>query len=289
MTANLEPRLALAGRLVRRAADMALTAYQAHGISVANKAPGDLVTDADLAIERVIREAIGEAFPEDGLIGEEFGAEASTARFAWLIDPIDGTVNFVRRLGYFCISIALLENGRTTAAWILDPLHQELFHAGPDGVARLNGQPIRCSENSLLTETVMGLGFSTRHDKALYASVIDSLTQAGAEHRRLGAGALSLAHVAAGRLEAYGEPHMNPWDAVGGLYIAECAGAITIDYFAMGGLDTGAPVFAATPFVGDELLAILPDPFSGIPLHREMRPEAPETLQEPQSKVETIQ
>jgi myo-inositol-1(or 4)-monophosphatase len=85
----------------------------------------------------------------------------------------------------------------------------------------------------------------------------------------LGAGALCLAHVAAGRLDAYVEPHMNPWDAVGGLYIAACAGAVTLDYLAAGGLRNGAPVFAASPSIATELLGLLPEPFSGTPLHRE--------------------
>lgn len=292
MTAEIDERLALAERLLSAATAMALDAYRDPLLRVASKAPGDPVSDADLAIESMIRGALAQAFPADGIIGEEFGAAGLAARFAWLIDPIDGTVNFVRRLGYFCISIALVENGRTIAAWVLDPLNEELFHAGPDGIAVLNGRPIRCSGNASLAEAVIGLGFSTRHDKVLYSSVVERLTRSGAEHRRLGSGALSLAHVAAGRLEAYGEPHMNPWDAVGGLYIAECAGAITIDYLAMDGLLLGAPVFAAAPSLGDQLLAILPEPFSGTPLHREMRSGVPEHLRDdrnPQPNLETIQ
>jgi myo-inositol-1(or 4)-monophosphatase len=216
-----------------------------------------------------MRERIGAAFPDDGIIGEEFGGATLAAGHTWLIDPIDGTVNFARKLGYFCISLALLKDGVPVAAMVLDPLRDELFHAGTDGIARLNGTPIRVAAEADFAEAVVGLGFSLRHNASLNGRVVDGLTQAGAEHRRLGAGALCLAHVAAGRLNAYVEPHMNPWDAVGGLYLAACAGAVTGDYIGLGGLESGAPVYAASPQISERLLAVLPAPFSGTPLHRQ--------------------
>jgi len=223
------------------------------------------VTEADFAIERMVRSSIGSAFPDDLFIGEEFGGESSATGFTWLIDPVDGTVNFARGIGYFCVSLALLEAGRPVAAWILDPAQDELFWAGPDGRAYLGTRPIRCASQNALGETVIALGFSGRHDQNLASTVVGGLLSAGAEFRRLGAGALCLAHVAAGRLDAYLEPHMSPWDAIGGLYVAACAGATTQDYFAAGGLAHGAPVFAAAPVIAERLLDLLPAPFSGTP------------------------
>ena len=266
---SIARRTAVAEALVAAAGETARRAYADDGLEITSKGPGDLVSETDFAVEHMMRDAIGGEFPEDGIIGEEFGGAHLAAGFTWLIDPIDGTVNFARRLGYFCISLALLENGQPIAAWVLDPLRNELFHAGPDRIARLNGKPVRCSQEADFGEAVIGLGFSPRHDPALNGGIVDRLTKAGAEHRRLGAGALCLAHVSAGRLNAYVEPHMNPWDAVGGLYLAACSGAVTGDYIAAGGLTSGAPVYAAAPPISSQLLAVLPALISGTPLHRQ--------------------
>jgi myo-inositol-1(or 4)-monophosphatase len=262
-------RLETGLRLVQEAGLLAAAAFANANLAIESKGPGDLVSEADFAIERLAQSMIGGSFPEDGFVGEEFGGEASVRGYTWLVDPIDGTVNFARKLGYYCVSLALLEDGEPIAAWVLDPERGELFHAGPDRVAMLNGSSICCSTVTNFRDSVIGLGFSPRHERALPGSVIDGLAQAGAEHRRLGAGALCLAHVAAGRLDAYVEPHMNPWDAVGGLYLAACAGADTGDYLGSGGMTTGAPVLAIAPGISEQLLAALPAPLSGTPLHRQ--------------------
>jgi myo-inositol-1(or 4)-monophosphatase len=269
MSHMLQARVAVGRAIVEEAGRSALVYFNATELSIESKGPGDLVTEADFAIERAARAAITSEFPDDQFIGEEFGGEASPDGFTWLIDPVDGTVNFARHLGYFCVSLALLEAGEPVAAWVFDPALDELFWAGPDGQAYLADRPIYCAAQPDFSETVIGLGFSPRHDKSIAAIVTGSILAAGGEFRRLGAGALCLAHVAAGRLDAYAEPHMNPWDAVGGLYIARCAGAVTLDYLAAGGLEHGAPAFAAAPPIAAKLLGLLPAPFSGTPLHRE--------------------
>ncbi len=262
-------RLALGQHLAHEAGRLALAAFRNPALRVDSKGPGDVVSEADLAIEKMVRAAVLDAYPEDGVIGEEFGGAASADGFTWLIDPVDGTVNFARKLSYFCISIALLKDGGPIAAWVLDPVLDELFSADAEGNAFLNGAPMRCASPSDFAEAVVGLGFSPRHQNDLGGIIVARLFEAGAENRRLGAGALSLAHVAAGRLDAYVEPHMNAWDAVGGLYIASCAGAVIIDYVSMDGLRHGAPAYAAAPVISDQLLGLLPAPFSGSPLLRQ--------------------
>ncbi|WP_375451407.1 inositol monophosphatase family protein [uncultured Devosia sp.] len=266
---SVDRRLLLAETIMTGAGAIARLAFDNAALEVISKGPGDVVSETDFAIERMAREAIGAEFPDDGFIGEELGGGLLTTGYTWLIDPVDGTVNFTRKLGYFCVALALLENGRPIAAWTLDPLLNELFHAGPDHIARLNGMPIRCASQSDFGEAVIGLGFSIRHDAALNGAIADGLIRSGAEYRRLGAGALCLAHVAAGRLDAYFEPHMNPWDAMGGLYLAACAGAVTADYIGAGGLEHGAVVYAAAPAISSQLLAAVPGLLSGTPLHRE--------------------
>ncbi len=267
MSLALDQRMDFAQQAVRQAAGTALARFRAPDLVIRSKGPNDLVTAADFEIEDALRGAIGASFPHDRICGEELGGAASSSGFAWLIDPIDGTVNFAHGIGYFCVSVALLLDGSPVAAWIVDPLRNELFWADPTGRAFLGDAPIRCAASSKLNDAIVGLGFSHRHDDGIAAAIIDSLTTASADYRRLGAGALCLAHVAAGRLDAYIEPHMNPWDAVGGLYVAACAGATVLDYSGNGGLTHGAAVFAAAPGIAFELLALLPAPFSSAPLH----------------------
>lgn len=207
---SLPARIALAHEIVAAAGVMIRAALATPDLAVSSKGPGDVVTETDFAVERLLRQRIGAAFPDDAVIGEELGGAPAISGCTWLIDPVDGTVNFSRRLNYFCVSLALLSDGEPVGAWILDPQAGELFSAGPDGIARLNGSPVTAAPVSELSDTVAGLGFSIRHRQTLQAEIVGALTAAGAEHRRLGAGALCLAHVAAGRLDAYIEPHMNP-------------------------------------------------------------------------------
>lgn len=278
MMAQLEARVTLARQLVSKAGRLAKAAFGRPGLQVENKGPGDVVSAADFAIERMVRETLAISFPADHVIGEEYGGTAAERGYTWLVDPIDGTVNFARGLAYFCISLALVADLRPVAAWILDPVLDELFWAGPAGVAYLGERPIVCRKQEDFNEAVIGLGFSPRHDRALTGLIVGRLFEAGAENRRLGAGALSLAHVAAGRLDAYCEPHMNPWDAVGGLYIARCASAITGDYPSGGGLARGGPVFAASPAIADRLLALLPPPFPSTLIGQQHSPPGAPTV-----------
>lgn len=258
---RLHHRMRTGAEIMQVAGRLALSAFHASGVEWQQKGPGDLVTQADLDIEAMIRARIAQDFPNDAVVGEEGGGAVSPQGHTWLIDPIDGTVNFARKISYFCISLALLRAGQPVAAWIYDPVLDEMFHADADRKATLNGRLIGVSTVSELQNAVIGLGFSRRHHRDLAAKVIGALSEIGAEHRRFGAGALCLAHVAAGRLEAYAEPHMNNWDAVGGLYIASCAGATTLDYIGLGGLTHGAVSFAAAPPIASQLLAALPPPF----------------------------
>lgn len=269
MSRDLSRRIETGHGVVEEAGRRALGFFRSAALDIASKGVGDVVTEADLAIERMARHAITTSFLDDAFVGEEFGGKASATGFTWLIDPVDGTVNFARGIGYFCVSLALLKDGRPCAAWILDPVAGELFHADPAGNAFLGDRRLHASCEHRLAESVIGLGFSTRHPPVLFGAIPARLHAAGAEFRRLGAGALCLAHVAAGRLDAYVEPHMNPWDAVGGLYLAACAGATCLDYVGRDGLRRGGAVFAAGPHIAGPLLDLLPEPFSGTPPHLE--------------------
>ncbi|MBU2532000.1 MAG: inositol monophosphatase [Alphaproteobacteria bacterium] len=267
---RLAARLRLGEALIAEAGATALAAFTDPALAVTAKGEGDLVTEIDFAIEKRLRAAIVATFPEDKVFGEEGGGEiAGVDGFTWLIDPIDGTINFARGIGYFCVSLALFAKGRTIAAWIVDPVRNEVFWADPEGRAYLGAERLRLHGEALVGTSLIGLGFSRRHAADRTVAIIAALDRGGAEFRRLGAGALCLAHVAAGRLDAYLEPHMNPWDALGGLYIAHCAGAAMLPYAENGDIAAGGVVFAAAPGLAAALLTLLPDPFSGTPPHLE--------------------
>ncbi|NBC95368.1 MAG: inositol monophosphatase [Deinococcus-Thermus bacterium] len=257
---GLAERIVLGDRLAVLARDAIADAFRTGGARPRIKAADDLVTDTDLRVEERLRRAIGEAFPDDGVLGEEGGGTMpSDGAFGWLIDPVDGTVNFARRLGYVCTSIALVRGAEVFAAWIGDPISGEVFHAGPDAPMQVRPDP---GPPVLLpgARRVVGIGLSGRHDPALAAALVAALTAEGIEFRRLGAGALCLAHVAAGRLDGYIEPHMNLWDGAGGLHLARAGGAVTLPYPLTG---DGGVVFAVAPDLAPRLLDRLPSPFSG--------------------------
>ncbi|MCS6758615.1 MAG: inositol monophosphatase, partial [Candidatus Devosia euplotis] len=132
MTNPTSRRLELAHKLMQQAGALALAAFNGPSLDVQSKGPGDVVTETDFAIERLAHEAVAAAFPEDGFIGEEFGGGSLETGLTWVIDPIDGAVNFTRTLPYFCVALALLKDGAPIVAWTLDPLRDELFSVGPD-------------------------------------------------------------------------------------------------------------------------------------------------------------
>lgn len=258
---GLVSRLEAGAELARKASAACEAAFRSADFDIQDKGVGDVVTDVDLANERMIRARIAADFPGDAILGEEMGGGVPETGFCWLIDPVDGTVNFARRMPYFCVSLCLVENGQPIAAWIADPVAGECFHAGPDRRVCCNDRPVSQAGNSTHGRPVIGLGFSDRHDPTLPAQVVGALEENGLETRRLGAGALCLAHVAAGRLDAYAEPHMQPWDAVAGLYLSTCAGFVVQPYWQVGSLNGGGPVLAAAPAVAGRLAALLPPPF----------------------------
>lgn len=259
---GLAERIALGDRLAALARDEIADAFRTGVSRPHTKAVDDLVTDTDLRVEEMLRRAIAEAFPEDGVLGEEGGGMIPPAGgFGWLIDPIDGTVNFARRLGYVCTSIALVRGPDIVAAWVGDPISGDVFHAGPAGPLHVRpdrGAPVLPPG----ARRVVGIGLSGRHDPELAAVLVAALTAEDIEIRRLGAGALCLAHVAAGRLDGYIEPHMNLWDGAGGLHLARAGGAVTLPYPLTG---DGGVVFAVAPDLAPRLLDRLPSPFSGPP------------------------
>ncbi|SCM75922.1 Inositol monophosphatase family protein [uncultured Pleomorphomonas sp.] len=250
-------RLDLARTLINEAGRLALSHFadRAHlGIDV--KLNGqDVVSVADRGVEALIRTGIAAAFPGDGFLGEESGLADGHSGWRWIVDPIDGTSCFVHGLTSWCVSIALSDaEGQTRFGLILAPVTGELYEAVAEEGARLNGKPIQVDRQTSLETGLVGLGASHRVAAADVASVLEALLTKGGMFVRSGSGALSIAEVAAGRLAAYYEPHINAWDCLAGLLIVREAGGFTADFPGEGrSLLAGGPVLAAAPQIAGPL------------------------------------
>jgi myo-inositol-1(or 4)-monophosphatase len=221
-----DPRLAFAADLAREAGLLAQRLRdRPGGLDVTRKGPQDFVTTADLAVERLVQDRIAEAFPRDGLLGEECGLRAAMPGAGlWIVDPIDGTTNFLRGLADWGVSIALAGADGLSHGAIFLPDLDLMASAGPGQPALLNGRPTRVSGRAEPDQTVVALGTSDREPLAEHLSRIGRLRQAGCDYRRAGAATVGLMSVIAGRIEAYHEQSLNIWDAAAGLVLVRAAG-----------------------------------------------------------------
>ncbi|USD61244.1 inositol monophosphatase [Vibrio sp. SCSIO 43140] len=179
----------------------------------------DFVSDADRETERYIRNQIESTYPEDGFLGEESGATAESCAGVWVVDPIDGTTNFLRKQSAWCVSIAYVVNGEPVIGVIYDPSLDELFHALKGEGAYLNDRLIEVYQGSEAFVGLVNLGYSPKMSLENYLNTMQRLLNHGIEHRRHGSAALGLAHVAAGRFDGYREDFINAWDIMAGVVI----------------------------------------------------------------------
>ena len=244
-------RLEFSRRLARDAGRLAHSAFGQSATSM--KGRHDVVTAMDREVERFIRRAIAERYPNDAIIGEEEGGGGGER--LWLIDPIDGTANYARGIPHYCVSIGYLERGVPTVAALHDPSHDWLYSAARGEGAWRDGQRLSVSHCADLGAATVECGWSTRRSAADYLALLSRVMGAGCAIRRVGSGALGLADVAAGRSEAYCELHINAWDCAAGILLVTEAGGHTNDFFAGDGLAAGNPVIATN----DALCAKLAD------------------------------
>ena len=253
---NLDARIDCAVALAREAGTLALRYfrreldYQAQSKGVAQ----DWVSIADRDVEALCRTRLAGAFPGDAMLGEETGGDIGEC--TWVVDPIDGTLNFVHGVRYWCVSIAFLHHGVRSIGVIYDPTADELFVAVAGCGAGVNGQAVRVSSCASLDRALLVHGYVRRQDLDAHLRLRRMLLESGAEVKDHGAGALMLAHVAAGRFDAYLEAHMHPWDASAGLLMVEEAGGCALSYPSERGLRAGGAVLASTPALFDRLAAM---------------------------------
>ena len=216
----------------------------------------DLVTQFDRQVEAMIVDRVLASRPGDAIVGEEGAAVGGTSGFEWFVDPIDGTTNYVYDLPTWSTSVAVARDGEMVAGAVYVPATDELFAAHLGGGASLNGRPIRCSSRDDLSLALVATGFAYRAElRTLQATRVAAMIGSIRDIRRLGSAAIDLCHVAGGRVDAYFEEHLNPWDAAAGELIAREAGCRTSDF--AGGAATASNLVAAAPGVHGALLELL--------------------------------
>ena len=229
-------RYAFAQALARHAGALANDYFRARErLTVELKGPQDFVSHADRDVEALLRREIAEAFPDDAFLGEETAASFTGALDrCWVVDPIDGTHNFLRGVPYWNVAIAYVEAARPTIGIVYDPVHDELYRArAGDGAWCQRGEESRrlhVAGTSTLPGAFVALGHHDRAPSERHLDIRRRMMAAGVSMRNFGSGALQLAHVAAGRLDGFIELELSIWDAIGALLIVEEAGGRTLPF-----------------------------------------------------------
>lgn len=223
---------ALAGQIAVEAGQMVLTGRRSGITEVTTKSTTtDMVTEFDRAAEALLVHRLAMARPSDGLVGEEGTDTEGTSGIRWLLDPIDGTTNFLYGLPGFAVSVAAADRSGVLAGAVYLPDLDELFQADRGGGATLGGRPIHCATTAQLSTALVGTGFSYRPERRVrQAQRVAHLIGQVRDIRRFGAAAADLCYVACGRLDAYFEEHLNPWDLAAGELIAREAGCRSGDF-----------------------------------------------------------
>lgn len=255
---DLDLRLKTAAAITRDAGKLALDYFiRRDQLEVELKGLQDLVSLADRETEDLIRDGLARAFPDDAIIGEEGGTEAAHADGPlWIIDPIDGTMNFLRGVPYWSVAVALMVDRELMIGITYDPVHDELYTARRGGGAFRDGQPIRASAVSDPNKAVIGATFSFKMSIDSYGRLLTAILEGGSDHRRLGSTALMMAHVADGRLDACATLMCNSWDVIGGLMLVEEAGGVASDFQDGAALDEPNRCYGAAPGLARHVQAL---------------------------------
>jgi myo-inositol-1(or 4)-monophosphatase len=268
MTQALHPMLNIAIKAARLAgAIINRAALDIERLTISTKSPNDYVTEVDRAAEEVIIETILAAYPAHGILAEESGSTRGnpSSEFVWIIDPLDGTTNFIHGFPVYAVSIALAWRGQVQQAVVYDPARNDLFYASKGKGAFLNDRRLRVSKRIRLSDSLIGTGFPFRKgdDVKRYMEMFESVMTQCAGLRRPGAAALDLCYVAAGYYDAFFETGLSPWDvAAGSLMITE-AGGLVGNFTGEADFLHQREVLAGTPKIYGQLVKLL-TPYSQV-------------------------
>ena len=255
----MHPILTIAVRAARRAGSIINRAALDGGVQVRSKQAKDYATQVDDAAEQAVIEVVRKAYPEHAVLAEESGRSGPDAEYVWIIDPIDGTTNFIHGFPQYCVSIGVQKKGTMAHAVVYDPTRNELFTASRGGGAFLNDRRIRVSKVVKLGEALVGTGFPFKElgRLDLYTRQLQAMMKTCSGVRRAGAAALDLAYVACGRLDAFWELGLSPWDmAAGSLLVTEAGGLVGDLDGEQTYLETG-DICCATPKLFPQMLEAL--------------------------------
>ncbi len=246
---DLDVRLQAVAAITRDAGKLALDYFHRRDeLAIEHKGMQDLVSIADKNTEDFIRAGLQRTFPDDAIIGEEGGTDAARAAGpVWIIDPIDGTMNFLRGVPYWSVAVALVVDRVLQIGITYDPVHDELYTARRGGGARRNEHSIKVSSTSDPKQGIVGATFSFKMSIEKHGVLLNAILNSGSDHRRLGSTALMMAHVSDGRLDACATLKCNSWDVIGGLMLVEEAGGITSNFLDGAELDEPNRCLGTTP------------------------------------------
>src|SRR5262245_36216443 len=244
---DLARRLPIAERIAREAGALARGYFERrHELAIELKGAQDVVSIADRATEDAVVAGLAAAFPGEAVLGEEHGLQGS-GDVVWIVDPIDGTANFLRGIAFWAVSLGLWVAGEAVLGVVHDPVRGETFVAARGEGARCDGRPIRASACADPTRARFNVGFNHKQSIDRHLGAIRKLVEAGAEYTRVGSAALGLAYTESGRYEGHGEVRINSWDVCAGLVLVREAGGATDDFCAGEGPERVAEILAAAP------------------------------------------
>jgi len=250
-------RLDFACALAHKAGNLAMDYFRRlDTLTITAKGHQDLVSEADRDVETLVRNEISAAFPEDGIIGEEHGVLEGSSGYTWVIDPIDGTANFVAGIPQWCVILSCVSEGEVVLGVIRDPNSGETFKAGAGQGAYVNDKPITASTTDTLAKGSVGVGFNGRTAATDAINAIGALVSKGGIFFRNASGGLMLAYAASGRLIGYVEAHMNAWDCLAGMLIAKEAGNEVLAFDVEQSLRHGTRVVVGAPGIFEDLKTI---------------------------------
>ena len=230
----MHPSLRIAVEAAHQAGKLIVQKFQRVDLlTISQKAHSDFVTEVDQAAEQLIIQRLKKSFPTHAFLAEESGeTRGKDDEYVWIIDPLDGTTNFIHGFPHFAVSIALQHKGKLEQAVIYDPIRHEFFTASRGHGALLNDRKMRVSNRVKLEDTLLGLGFPFRNPEKLaeHLAIFTRLFPITGNMRRAGSAALDMAYVASGRLDGYWEGGVMPWDIAAGVLLVQEAGGMVSDY-----------------------------------------------------------